>query len=287
MDGITQAHALIDRPLHQGERASLFIARAFDNLECLTATFNSHTYARHTHDTYVLGAIYQGCETWYSRGAQHYAGPGDCAFVHPEDVHDGEPAGDGYSYRMIYPSVALLRDIAESVTGRPCLDTPFFRDAKAHDPTAASLFARAHQALADGEDGLLLEESLNRVLAHCLVRYAGAASLPLNRESGPVARVRDLIDAQYRQDHGLDRLAAVARLPRHQLIRAFRRDTGFTPHAYLIHRRVLAARSLLRAGASPSDAAADVGFFDQSHLTRAFKARLGVTPGVYRAAFHT
>jgi AraC-like DNA-binding protein len=133
---------------------------------------------------------------------------------------------------------------------------------------------------------LLLEESLHRALAHCLVRYAGAVSLPLNRESGPVARVRDLIDAQYQEEHGLERLAAVARLPRHQLIRAFRRDTGFTPHAYLIHRRVLAAKSLLRAGALPSDAAADVGFFDQSHLTRAFKARLGVTPGAYRAAFH-
>jgi AraC-like DNA-binding protein len=26
------------------------------------------------------------------------------------------------------------------------------------------------------------------------------------------------------------------------------------------------------------------GFFDQSHLNRVFKARMGVTPGVYRAA---
>jgi AraC-like DNA-binding protein len=286
MDGITESDALTDQPLKAGERANFLVARAFDNLECLTATFITHAYARHTHETYVLGAIYRGCETWFSRGAQHYAGPGDCAFVHPGDVHDGEPADDGYSYRMIYPSVGLLRDIAESVTGRPSQESPYFREAKAHDPIAARLFSRAHRALADGEEGLLLEESLHRVLAHCLVRYAGAANLALNRESGPVARVRDLMDARYQEDHGLDQLATIARLPRHQLIRAFQRDTGFTPHAYLIHRRVLAAKSLLRAGASPSDAASDVGFFDQSHLTRAFKARLGVTPGAYRAAFH-
>ena len=32
------------------------------------------------------------------------------------------------------------------------------------------------------------------------------------------------------------------------------------------------------------EVAAATGFCDQPHLTRAFKARLGVTPGAFRAA---
>jgi AraC-like DNA-binding protein len=90
---------------------------------------------------------------------------------------------------------------------------------------------------------------------------------------------------RFAEDLTLDVLAREAGLPRHLLIRAFRREAGATPHSYLVNRRALAARALLRSGATPSDAAVAVGFFDQSHLTRAFKARFGVTPGAYRAAF--
>jgi AraC-like DNA-binding protein len=34
----------------------------------------------------------------------------------------------------------------------------------------------------------------------------------------------------------------------------------------------------------PADAAAEAGFSDQSHMTRAFVRQLGVTPARYRAA---
>ena len=63
-------------------------------------------------------------------------------------------------------------------------------------------------------------------------------------------------------------------LPRHHLIRAFRRETGLTPHAYLVDVRVRRARDRLRRGEMPGDVAAATGFCDQAHLTRAFKARL-------------
>jgi AraC-like DNA-binding protein len=79
-------------------------------------------------------------------------------------------------------------------------------------------------------------------------------------------------------------LAALAGVSRFQLLRAFRRETGITPHAYLIQRRVSAARRLLAAGEIPAQAAAAAGFSDQSHMTRAFVRYLGVTPARYRAA---
>ena len=45
-----------------------------------------------------------------------------------------------------------------------------------------------------------------------------------------------------------------------------------------------AAREALAAGASCADAAWAAGFSDQAHLTRAFKERLGMTPGFYQRA---
>src|SRR5262245_59650319 len=97
---ITQAQALGSKPLARGECARFFAAARFPGLDCVTATFRTHVYAPHTHETYVIGNIDDGCETWLARGARHYAGPGDLAFNNPLDVHDGAPWGGGYTYRM-------------------------------------------------------------------------------------------------------------------------------------------------------------------------------------------
>lgn len=95
-----------------------------------------------------------------------------------------------------------------------------------------------------------------------------------------------LLADRYAEDLRLETLAAEARLSPYQLIRAFRRETDMTPHAYLVDRRVQAARAKLRGTDSLAAVAAQTGFADQAHLSRAFKARIGVPPGAYRSAVH-
>jgi AraC-like DNA-binding protein len=284
MDPITQVDAVGSAPLFGNERARFFAATRFGGLECLTATFRTHRYALHTHETYVIGCILAGCETWTVRGRRHYAGPGDLAFINPHDVHDGAPYGEGYSYRMTYPPVTLVERVAAEVVGRAGIGTPFFPAPVVHDPNGVALFTAAHRLLEEGGDPLLADELLLRAFAHCLVRHARIVPAPAGREKGSVARVKALLGARHAEELTLAELAAEAGLSRHHLIRAFRRETGHTPHAYLVDRRIDAAKHLLRRGETPADVAAATGFCDQAHLTRAFKARIGVTPGVYRAA---
>jgi transcriptional regulator GlxA family with amidase domain len=47
---------------------------------------------------------------------------------------------------------------------------------------------------------------------------------------------------------------------------------------------VQVARAKLRGSDSLAAVAAATGFADQAHLSRAFKARIGVPPGAYRTA---
>lgn len=77
-------------------------------------------------------------------------------------------------------------------------------------------------------------------------------------------------------------LADEAGLSRYQLIRLFRRDTGLTPHAWLLDQRIQQARDHLRQGADLATLAQDLGFADQGHFQRMFKAHVAVTPGRYR-----
>jgi AraC-like DNA-binding protein len=281
---MTQFDALGERPAASRESVEFWRAARFDALECLSATFRTHAYAPHTHETYVIGVIEAGCETYCVRGERHYAVPGDICFVNPDEVHDGEPAEDGYSYRMTYPSVELIRGLVEDLTDAAVRGTPGFAAPRVHDPELARRFAIVHRRLGGHCDSLAQDEGLAAVYSTALERYARIAPKPVGPESAAIGRTIDFLDAHFDSDVALADLAGVSGLSRTGLIRAFRAATGLTPHAWLTDRRVRAARGKLAAGTSPSEVALACGFYDQSHLNRAFKARVGVTPGAYRHA---
>jgi AraC-like DNA-binding protein len=78
-------------------------------------------------------------------------------------------------------------------------------------------------------------------------------------------------------------LAALCHLSERQFTRVFRRLLGESPMRYLIRQRLHAARHELIANDRPAGAIAlDLGFYDQSAFTRAFRAEAGVTPAAYR-----
>lgn len=267
-----------------GDRARFFRATRHGGLECLTASFREHRYAPHSHETFVVGVIEAGCEAYRLGGVRHYAGPGEVCFVNPGEVHDGEPADAGYAYRMTYPSEDLMRAVAAEVTGRDRV--PRFREPLVADAEAAALFSAAHRRLESGASALGADEALVGAYALLIARHADVGATRASVADAPdaVARARDYLDAHHGDDVDLDTLARVAGLSRHHLIRAFKRATGLTPHAFLTDRRVRAARRLLAEGRPPAEVAALCGFCDQSHLNRAFKARIGVAPGAFRVA---
>lgn len=286
MDLVEQNKALNHNLMGRKDRALFWQTRRLADLECLDATFFKHRYAPHIHSSYVIGIIVSGCERFFIRGAYRDAVWGELCFVNPGEVHDGAPGEDHYSYRMTYPSRDLIRDIARDLTTSPVKADPFFRDSVIRSPALARQFLEVHKNLAEWEnqkDRLQSEEKMLSLYGAFLLHYSDlGGGRVIGREAGPVIRARDYIAAHYREDIDLSVLAQEAGLSRYYLIRAFAKEMGLTPHAYLISRRVEAARALLARGESPSAVAIDVGFYDQSHLARAFKQRVGVAPGQFR-----
>ncbi|MFT9299154.1 MAG: helix-turn-helix transcriptional regulator, partial [Gluconobacter sp.] len=74
----------------------------------------------------------------------------------------------------------------------------------------------------------------------------------------------------------------LAGMSRYQVIRAFRAVTGMTPHAWQLNQRVNLAREWVQSEDSLADVAQNLGFADQAHFQRVFKAHAGVTPGRFR-----
>ena len=285
MHNVSQEHALNAMPLAGEETTRFWRDARFGGMECLSATFLTHEYAPHAHDTYSIGAIERGAQISTIKGRTEQTGPGRLYLINPGEVHDGAPADTGYRYRMIYPDIALMRSVLEDASGRAIQGTPAFASHLPLDPALAQAFQAAHRRLEGNVGALEADESMFSVLVMLFRRHGEAIVLsPETRERSAVQRARDYLAEQFRADVGLEELARVAGLSRAHLIRAFRKEYHITPHAFLTDVRIRHARRLLRAGAAPAAVAADCGFADQAHFTRRFKARTGITPAQYRAA---
>jgi AraC-like DNA-binding protein len=266
-----------------GDAVCFWRERRFDDLECLKARFFRHSYALHVHDTFAIGVILAGAEAFRYRGVRHIAPAGSLVAVNPDELHDGAPSEEGYAYRMLYPSVALVQSIADAMGDRPA-GFPAFRGPVLNDPEVAARLSAAHALMEGRADRLAVDQAFTAALTLMVRRHSWSdpRGRRLGREAGPIRRARQLVDESYMQDLTLDELAAAAGLSRFYFLRAFRREVGVTPHAYLTGRRIAAAKALLGGERALSEVALSCGFYDQSHFTRSFKGCTGLTPGQYR-----
>jgi AraC family transcriptional regulator len=135
---------------------------------------------------------------------------------------------------------------------------------------------------ADEPGGPLYTESLGNALAvHLLRRYAGAATIRPRRGLSAVQRRRvlDHIEGHLDDRMSLSELAAVAGISVSHFKSLFKATTGLSVHRYVMERRVERAKTLLLGGALPMSAIAlEAGFAHQSHMARAMRRILGVTP---------
>ncbi|MCL6706846.1 AraC family transcriptional regulator [Pseudomonas sp. R2.Fl] len=284
MHNISQEQATDAMPTIRAEQTRFWRDRRFRDMECMAATFITHEFAPHSHDTFSIGAIEAGCQVAMIRGEREYTGPGALYLINPGETHDGQPGIEsGYRYRMVYPDTKLFTEILEEATGRAFHGTPSFSRQLLTDPQLADTFNRAHRKLEDWSSELESEESMYSVLSAMFARHGSAIIVPRDlSEPVGVRRARDYIAAHFSGEISLERLAREAGLSRAHLIRAFRKHYFITPHAYQTDLRVRHARHLLRIGTTPADTALACGFADQAHLTRHFKARVGLTPGQFR-----
>jgi AraC-like DNA-binding protein len=84
-----------------------------------------------------------------------------------------------------------------------------------------------------------------------------------------------------RPELDISELAGAAQLSVYHFMRSFRAAKGLTAHQYVVQLRLREACNFLARGMSASEVANSVGFADQSHLIRHFRAAYGVTPGSF------
>lgn len=268
------------------DTAKFWRVSEIQGLELLKATYYTQNFSRHMHDCYAFGVVEGGVQAFYYRHANHIATGGDIVTCVPGEVHTGHaPTDKGWTYRMFYPDVELLRFAASEVAGKQ-VDVPFIQDTIINDPPLAAMLLRLHKSLEDESTSLLERQSrLLMAFAQLVVRHGDDAQpLPeVGKEDDPIQEVRNYLDDHFRENISLEQLSSIANLSPFYLVRVFSKQVGLPPYAYLTQKRIMTARKLLRFGLSIADVALETGFTDQSHFHRHFKRVMGITPGMYQS----
>jgi AraC family transcriptional regulator len=150
-----------------------------------------------------------------------------------------------------------------------------------------TVLALANDARAGSPAGPLYGECLGvAIVAELLRQCATAPNAHFPRGLPPkrLHHVLDYIQSHLEGDLSLLSLATVAEVGIDGFVRLFKQSTGFSPHQYVLRRRIDRAQALLGDPAlSLTEIAFRSGFSDQSHFTRMFHRFTGVPPRTYRA----
>lgn len=198
--------------------------------------------------------------------------------------------------RMVDPFHALLFYIPrgalfelEEELGMTRGDLRYQPGVQAHDPVIEHLGRALLYPLHGTQqtNALFVDQVLLALRSHLVIHYSDGRRLstPSRYKLSPWQErcAKELIAASVAEGVTLEALAKACRLSPGAFLRAFKVSTGSTPHQWLMMLRTELAMQLMRDPSRSLGAVAqEAGFADQSHFTRVFSARTGVTPGTWR-----
>lgn len=253
-------------------------------MDMLHADFTTHEYAPHVHPSFVVAVTEVGGAEFKSRGRTGIAHQQALLVFNPSEPHSGRMGGsDRWRYRALYLAAPGIRHLLSTLG----IDqTRYFGASIYNDRELIASFLALHRAF-DGDSGqwdpLRQQELFVHGFGMLFQRHAqpGQRVLPVPADARVLAPVLELLHDAFAERLTLEQMAAAADLTPFQLIGAFNRTIGLTPHTYLTQLRLRAAIGLLGAGRPLTEAAVASGFYDQSALTRHFKRTFGMTPLQY------
>jgi AraC-like DNA-binding protein/mannose-6-phosphate isomerase-like protein (cupin superfamily) len=245
--------------------------------------------AVHWHDFYELGFVIAGTARHILNGEERFVRPGSVFLLTPTDFHELVPtSGTSLTcYNVVIDAAVAERQLDELVPSRagwPPAEVERFYEAEPD-------FRRLWDESSAGRPGSpALMEAVLRCIVIELVRRRGPSSLSPEHErlSGAQAEIRRAVlyvDRHFREPLTLASVAAQAHLSPNYFSERFRESTGTAFQAYLQHRRLRFARSLLAStNLGVTEVCHAAGFNSPSYFGRAYRRRYGEAPSAGRGS---
>ncbi len=140
-----------------------------------------------------------------------------------------------------------------------------------------------------GRNGNLYLKHLLSLLSHHYIQHysnyqdLNNAKLSSSKfDQTQLDKVEQYIEQHISHALSVDDLADLLNCSKFYFLREFKKLAGVTPYQYIMGKRIALAKEKLSSGETNLAAISQtLGFNDQSHFTRTFKAQCGVTPGAF------
>ncbi|MGF1742587.1 AraC family transcriptional regulator [Vibrio profundum] len=253
-----------------------YCTTAYPGVNLIDANYKKFAFQRHYHLDYHIGLITQGRQKFRYRGVSYQAGSGDVVIIPPDEIHDGQSVLDsGYQVRVL----AITPEWLSRLVGASEQAIPQFRQLVISQPNIQHRLQLLHQSLDHSLDPLALDCALYEHVPALLCHNGERQYIESHRlGTRLLEQIKEFARANLDQPIQLDQLAALCQLSTNQFQRQFSRQVGLSPYAWLTRLRLETSLKLLKSGATGSDVAVGVGFFDQAHFCKTFKRHYGITP---------
>ena len=253
-----------------------FQRRSLPGIEIAYLVCTGNTFAKHAHDEFVISANLVGREYIWLDGHTYEAERAQATIYNPGQVQSSGAGDAPWSFISFYLEPTPVMHLV-GLTPDVVFDQPILWD----EALAELVRTRGARCLNTAVDEGEVLETVVDLLGKLLDAAGSRRPVRTFLIKPEVQRVTERLLAEMAAPPGLEALAACEGLTPVQLVRAFTRAHGLPPFAWLNVERLKAARRALLRGERLSRLAADLGFADQAHLTRRFKAMYGVSPKLW------
>ena len=242
------------------------------------------TFNFHAHDWYEIYFFESGEIQYYIEDQTFLMVAGDMLVIPPGKMHRIVTVNESVTYSRMVVDLSeeyvkrLMRVVGGHFVFRGVTHYHFStgdEESRIKDLLSSFLTMEADEAGVLSRDATvtLLLIHLDRLMKQAPVREAKEHQL---------AQVIRYINANYTRDVTLEEIADRFFISKYHLLRRFKALTNSTVHQYILTKRILLARTLLRQGIAPAEVATQCGFSSYAGFYQAFTAQTGISPSAFQ-----
>lgn len=235
-----------------------------------------YSLARSRYDSFLIMAVTRGSCRVQTGARQYAAGPGDVVLLDCYAPHS-YCTDKGWEAIWLHFDGPQSRGYYDYITAQSghMLRTAAFQD-------IVRLLNNIFQLFRNGTP--ISEPRVSRDITDVLTQLALTQAESPNSTASSLGKSIAYLHEHFAEPINLRELAALSSLSPYYFTRLFTRETGLTPHQYLLSVRINSARFLLKSSAmSIKEIGFACGFTSESSFSTTFHKRTGQTPGQYRA----
>lgn len=246
----------------------------------------------HYHDFYEINCVLDGTGVFCLDGTEYETTPGTVMLIAPNNLHNIVcQTGERYERAYIYVTDAFLTSHSTPRTDLTAAfrhyDNPVSRVIQMDPEALRHTFQGLDEPVGDGYGDDLVRERRFVDLMVALNQAVSASDVDVTPRPSAIPRligeVMAYVGDHLAEDLSLDALAARFYVSKYHLSREFKKYMRVNLHEYILAKRLLRSKELLRVYGNSRMVYARCGFKTYTHFLRSFKEEFSITPKEFLA----